>query len=398
MQPIILDNDMELYEIFNGQDLTHLINNEAGPCVSVYLPMQRAGKEVRQNSIRFKNSMEQVRTMVAQLADNHAKEKLRLNKARELYDDSLFWNSQNEGLALFLSPDIAKVYRLPLRFEEAIVAGDRFHVKPVLSLISYDVDFFLLALSQNECRLYQGSRQQWHQVHPKQMPESLSESMRFDLQEKQLQLHTGTPSTQGQGKRAAMFHGHGVANDEDKDRIFRYFQDINRAVTAFLGSQTSPMILAGVDFLHPLYKAANTYPYLIQEGITGNPEILTGAQLHSQAWEIMQSRSRKGFQDALKQYHDLKGTGKTGKDIRQIIQAATVGRIDQLIIPVDVELWGAYDEASGEVVVRSNGQPCDEDLLNTAAFYALKNSGSTVLPVDFADMPDDALAAAVFRY
>jgi hypothetical protein len=400
MQRIVLENDIELYDIFNSHDLDDLINSSTSPCVSLYLPMQRAGKEVRQNSIRFKNGMEQVRSMVAQLMGNRADEKLDLKRAMKLYNETLFWNSQDDGLALFLSLEISKIYRLPLQFKETIVVGDRFHVKPVLPLIAYEADFFVLALSQNECRLYHCSRQQWRMVSPKGMPENLAESMRYDLQEKQLQFHTGTPATSGQGKRGAMFHGHGVANDEDKDRIVRYFQDINRAVTAFLGSKTSPLILMGVDFLHQLYKTTNTYPYLIQEGIMGNPENLTGAQLHDKAWEIMQPRSRKDIQKALKQYHDLKGTGKTGKDIRQILQAATVGRIDKLIIPVDVELWGSYNESREEVVVYSESrpQPGYEDLLNTVAYYAMKNGGATVMPVDLTEMPDDALVAAVFRY
>lgn len=37
--------------------LKSLIENSASPCISIYMPMEKAGSEVRQNPIRFKNLM-----------------------------------------------------------------------------------------------------------------------------------------------------------------------------------------------------------------------------------------------------------------------------------------------------------------------------------------------------
>jgi len=46
------------------------------------------------------------------------------------------------------------------------------------------------------------------------------------------------------------------------------------------GIKKAPLVLAGVEYLFPIYQEANTYPDLVEEGITGNPENLKPEELH----------------------------------------------------------------------------------------------------------------------
>src|SRR5207253_140763 len=55
-----------------------------------------------------------------------------LRPAWELLDDAPFWQNVNEGLAVFLSPEQSHQYRLPVPFEEQVIVGNRFHIKPLL--------------------------------------------------------------------------------------------------------------------------------------------------------------------------------------------------------------------------------------------------------------------------
>jgi len=391
--------DMEIYDFIDKKEFETLIKTQSGPYISVFMPMVEKGKETRQNPIRFKNAIERAKTL---LAEAYPREVLRdmidLDPAAALINNNEFWRNQQTGLALFISPEMIKAYRLPLDFEEWVISSpNRFHVTPLLPLIAYNASFYVLALSQNSCRLFHCDRLQYREVKPKNFPQSLEESLKFDEQEKQFQFHTGAQATGGPGKRAAMFHGHGVADDEDKDRILRYFQIVNQAVTDFSGTQSDPLILAGVEYLHAIYQEANTYQSLLDEGITGNPDHLSGQELHADAWKIMEPRTRADLDQAIAKYHDLKGTGKTDVDLLRIIQESLTGRIDQLIIPLDIHQWGKFYPDSGEAEVHLEKQPKDEDLINAAAFQAL-SMGAEVFPVTAAQMPDAETIIAVFRY
>jgi hypothetical protein len=388
MKHIMTPGNMHLADSFTKAELDILLKHENTSCISIYIPTHRGGKESLQNEIRFKNAIEKVKPMVPDIE---------LGPAMALLDNGNagFWQYQKDGFALFISPELMNAYRLSMDTPEVVVVADQFHLKPLLPLVVYDTTFFILALSQNECRLYQCSMQHCYEIRPENLPDSLSQALRFDLQEKQLQFHTASQTRQAPGRKAAAFHGQGVADDEDKDRILRYFQAINKALTTFLGSRTDLLVLAGVDYLHALYQSANTYPHLVNEGITGNPENLTAQDLQKAAGEIVAPRIRKDLDRAVKAYQDLKGSGKTANDLAHILQQAPTGQMKYLMVARDVDQWGQFSWDDGPVF-HSEKQAEDEDLLNVAACHALRN-GAAVFPLPLEEMPDDAPVAAVFH-
>lgn len=84
------------------------------------------------------------------------------------------------------------------------VATDRFHLKPLLQLLSGDGQFYILALSQNQVRLFQGNRYHVSGVELTDLPTSMAEALQLDNPQQNLQFHTGT--SQGGGGDRATFH------------------------------------------------------------------------------------------------------------------------------------------------------------------------------------------------
>jgi hypothetical protein len=173
-------------------ELKKLIEEPEGLCVSIFLHTHRAGAQTQQDPIRLKNLLREAegRLLAKGLRASEADELL--TPARELLDDSVFWQHQSDGLAIFLSPGVFRYYRLPLNFEDLVVVADLYHLKPLLPLLTGDGQFYVLALSQNEVKLLQGTRHSVSEVELEDAPESLADTLRYDDQEKQLQSHTGT--------------------------------------------------------------------------------------------------------------------------------------------------------------------------------------------------------------
>ena len=210
-------------ELLSRAELETLIEEPEGLCVSIFLPTHRAGAQTQQDPIRLKNLLREAeeQLLAKELRAPEAEELLR--PARELLDDSVFWRHQSDGLAAFLSAGVFRYYRLPPNFEDLVIVADRFHLKPLLPLLTGDGEFYVLALSQNEVRLLRATRHSVSEVELEDVPESLADTLRYDDQEKQLQFHTGTAG--GRGGRAAIFHGH--EPDDPKDNILRYFRQID---------------------------------------------------------------------------------------------------------------------------------------------------------------------------
>lgn len=382
-------------DIITMEELKTLLVRYPGWCVSLFMPTHRAGRETEQDPIRFKNLLREVeeRLLAKGLRSPDVREMLK--PAQRLLQEPFFWQHQSDGLALFFSSETFRSYRLPLPFEELVVISNRFHFKPLLPFFARDGHFYILALSQNQVRLLEGTRHTVDEVDTESMLPSLAEALQYERFDKRLQFHIGTSSGRTRD-RAAMFHGHDPS-DEDKGRILRWFHRIDDELPNVLTGGQSSIVLAGVEYLLPLYKEANSYPHVVEEGIPGNPEELRPEELHAQAWQLVQPIFMKAQEQAVAQYSQLAGTGQTTADVQEAVLAAHHGRVDVLFVSVGVQVWGRFDPDTNTVHMQQNLESGDEDLLDLVAIQSILHGG-TVYAVEPEQVPDRAPLAAVFRY
>jgi hypothetical protein len=159
-------------------------------------------------------------------------------------------------------------------------------------------------------------------------------------------------------------------------------------------------VLAGVEYLLPLYREATGYPYVVEGGITGNPEGVSADALHAQAWPIVQPLFQRAQDEAAGQYRQLAGTGQASSVLAEIAAAAFYGRVQTLFVAVGVQRWGAVDPSTHAVEMHDEAVASDEDVLNVLAILTLRHGG-TVYAVDPAAVPEagqGAVAAAIYRY
>lgn len=389
-------------DMLNRNDLQRLRERRDGWHVSIFMPTHRAGPETQQDPIRLKNLLGQAeeQLLAADLGRRGLRTpeaKAQLEPASKLVQDGLFWQRQSDGLAIFLSSEIARHYRLPLDFEELVVVADRFHIKPLLPLLSGDGRFYILALSQSEARLLQGSRYRVGEVDLEGAPTSLTEALRFDDPERRLQFHTASGPSGGRGSRPAMFYGPGAPSGDQKSDILRYFQKLDAGIQALLTGEQAPLVLAGVDYLLPLYREANTYAYLVEEGIKGNPDKLGAEELHQQAWAIVQPHFLEEREGAADRFRQFAGTENASDKLSEIVPAAYHGRVETLFVSLDVQRWGIFDATTNTIRLHQDAELGDQDLLDFAAVQTLINGGS-VYAVESEQMPAEAPLAALFRY
>lgn len=367
--------------------------------VSLYMPACRVGAETQQNPIRFKNLIKQAE---AELQDHG----LSRTAATELLQPALeldrheFWQHQDEGLVIFLAEGLFRYYQLPLKFEELVVVSDRFHLKPLFPLLTGDGEFYILALSQKQVRVFQGSRYNVEELEVAGLPKSMDEALQYDetAQDGQFRISTSKGGTANPMPQAGSFHGQGSPDRDDvKQDILQYFHLIDRALHEVLRDKTAPLVLVGVEYLMPIYREANTYQHLLEAGITENPENLKSEELHAQAWSIVEPYFLQTQQQAIAHYHELTGTGKTSTDLKEAISGAYYGRVEQLFVAVGIQEWGNFDPQANELRIHADAEPGDEDLLNSAAIQTLLNGGE-VYAVEPDQVPDQASLAAVFRY
>ena len=378
-----------------SDELRALMDCKTGSCVSIFLPTHSKGGDTQQDPIRLKNLLKDAEEKLTQKGMKSASAKALLRPAQDLVSDTRFWSHQSHGLAIFVSPERFIMHSAPFNFDELVVVASRFHTKPLLPILSGDGRFYVLALSQNQVRLLQGTRFSMDEVDLETVPKSLTEALQHDETEKQLKWHAQrqTPS----GGRTGIFHGHGGGIDNSKDDILRFLRTVDKGLRDTIGGNGAPLVLAAVEFLIPIYKEANTYSNLLERGIAGNPEGVSSEELHSQAWEIVEPFFNQAQQRAVERYYSLAGTGRTDQHLDSVIRAAYSGQVDTLFVPIGVQRWGRFDPEDLSVHVHDEPEPGDEDLLDFAAIQTILNSG-TVYAVEPENVPDSRYVAATLRY
>ncbi|NEO28523.1 MAG: hypothetical protein F6K03_17010 [Kamptonema sp. SIO4C4] len=235
-------------------DIKTLAETQQPYCISLYMPTHRGGPEVRQDPIRFKNLIQDAREqlMAKQVSEEDADALLK--PLNPLFEDAAFWQHQSDGLAVFLQGENLQTYRLPLQFYEFAVVSDRFHLKPLLPMLTENRRFYILALSQNQVQLFQATRYNITPVKLAGVPQNIEEFLQYDDPERQVQFHGG-------GNASPIYHGQGATTAEDKKKndILRYFQQLDNGLRDILQGQEVPVVLAGVEYLLSLYRDANTY-------------------------------------------------------------------------------------------------------------------------------------------
>jgi hypothetical protein len=384
-------------DILNREELKRLSEKRDGGHVSIFMPTHRAGSETQQDPIRLKNLLGQAEERLVAAGLRTPEARAQLKPVSRLVEDRLFWQRQSDGLAIFVSSGMTCYYRLPLDFEELVVVAERFHVKPLLPLLSGDGRFYILALSQDQVRLLQGTRYRVGELDPEGAPTSLAEALRFDDPERRLQFHTASGPSGGKGSRPAMFYGQGAPSEDQKGDILRYFQKLDDGLQELLADEEAPLVLAGVDYLLPIYREANTYSHLLEEGVVGNPDSLSAKELHQRAWNVVQPRFLEGQEGAAQRFRQLADTDRASDQLVEIVPAAYYGRVDTLFVALDLQQWGTFDPATNQVQIHRNAEPGDQDLIDLAAVQTLLNGGA-VYAVEEAYVPSGAALVALFRY
>ncbi len=360
--------------------LEQLTREYEEPVVSLYMPTVQAGRETRQNRIRFKNLVTKAEDQFLQQGWRAEPAREYLQPLRQLERRSSFWLHQEAGLAVFHARDASRLYRLPLSFPEAVVVNMRFHIKPLFRLLQGDGRFFLLALGLHGVRLYQGTRFQLEEIETPKVPASVLEALQSDTPQGNRQMRA--PATPDRGAPRAgraqppISFGMGEEVGDRRESLLQYFHIVDHGLHEVLKEERAPLLLAGLDHLVPLYREASTYPHLVEEPLVINPSALRPEELHARSWALIEPIFSEGRRQKEDLFRRLGRTERVSVDPAAILPAAKDGRIDVLWVAADESLWGRFDGQARSVEPHPQRLPGDEDLLDAAAALTLLNGGA----------------------
>jgi hypothetical protein len=391
------------------QDLSELLAaGRAGPCLSVYLPMQRRFPEQQQNVVRYRNLLRRLEQAEARGKLTRPDEKL-IAPMRALTDDVALWSHPTDGLAVFSAPGFFRAHPLPRSVQEAAIVAESFHIKPLLRMVQSADRYQVLVLNRERLRLLEGNRDALEDVELADgVPSTIEEALGEQLTE--LQTHAfsyGTGPAGGAGgrrsltagpKEGGIHHGQGSKKDELDLDIERFFRTVDRAILERHSKPSGlPLVLAALSEYHAPFHRISHNRQLLEHGIEMNADALTNDELRERAWHCMEPTYLQRLQLLVDRYGAARGAGRADDSLPQVGLAAAVGRVDVLLLEADRKLAGAMDPASGVLSIGNADDEAAGDIYDDLAEAVLRNGGEVII-VPSERMPTATGIAAIYRY
>ncbi len=387
----------ELSPMMNKETFSSLAAHQGQTCISIYLQTHAKGVEVNElvDNTMFKNYLQQINAQLRQKnMDELTIEKL-LAPSFDLLRNDMFWRQQSKGLAVFITEGSTKYIRLPIApKQDELIVNTSYYLSPLIPMMTQGDYFYLLMLSKKEVKLYRAGEHGMVELIINELPNGVDDVVHFEEKDDQKLFRTGSSGAGG----GANFHGIGSGKPDEKENIAMYFDEVDETLwKAVLNKENVPLLLAGVEYLIPIYKSVAQYKPIWDEAITGNKQYTDLHSLHEQAKKVMEPYFAERHKKALELYGNQSATELTSSIPADVIPAAHYKRVWHLFVQQGAHIWGTFDEMNNKLSINETQQDGDEDLIDKAVIRTILNAGEVhFLPKD--QMPGGSEIAAVMRY
>jgi hypothetical protein len=375
-----------------------LANFQSSCCVSFFLPTHTAGVEVNElvDNTLFKKMLQQVTVQLKQKNIDELTMARMLKPGYDLLRNDMFWRNLSPGLAVFISDDgMFRYLKMPLAPKEELVMNSSFYISPLLPVVSNSDYFYLLVLSKKQSKFYRADAFGMVELIINELPNGVDDVVHFEEKDDQKLWRTGSSGAGG----GANYHGIGAGKPDDKANLAMYFDEVDETLwKEVLNRENVPLLLAGVDYLIPIYKSVAQYNNICEDSISGNQGYTDLNSLYEAARKKMEPYFDERHVKALEAYGNQSATELTSSIPADVIPAAHYKRVWHLFVQQGApHIWGRFDELNNTLTIHEKQEEGDEDLIDKAITKTILNAGEVhLLPKD--RMPADSPVAALMRY
>lgn len=361
-------------------DLENLVARREPACVSIYLPTTPLTQEAQADRIALGNLAREAQAQLRAAGHRSAEVQGVADHLEDLIDDDAFWALQARSLAIFATPARLLTFRLANRLTACVEVADRFHVKPLLRAVLGDHEAFVLALAQGSVRLVEVSADlPAAQVRVPDLPRDMSDAV-------------GRGSLESRSPRGRI-----QGSEGKKVRMGQYARVVDGALRELLAGRETPLILAATPPLDSIFRAACTYPHLVDQSIRGNPETTSDHDLALAARGILDELHAAKLSGFAELFEQREGQGRTTTDVEKAARAATFGAVAAIAVDMDAQVPGTVDDEDGTVAFAGTASAESHGVLDQIAARVLL-TGGRVLALRREEIPGHGHIAAILRY
>lgn len=358
--------------MIHHSQLRELALAQEWPSVTVYVPMVRGGVESLQNDVRLRGALRRTEALMKDAGCSPDVVDGVLKDARMHAANPRFFSHPGDGLALFITREQTRALQLPMSPVEASHVLDHFVVAPLLPALRTREEFFVLALSENQAKLYRAEAEGLTPI-PADLPAGMEAAL--GLHEPETQMHVVSGARLGNRKQGAVFHGQGAGTMHEETDLHAYCRMVCQTLVPIVGEQDMPLALAATERLATIFaeECAGSIPAPLR--VNGCPDHWSEQELLDRSRDVMAEYQTRRDETEIAELNESVGRGLGATSPEAVLRAALAGQVHELFVGQGAVVRGRLDKASGEVHLAPRQAADAEDLLDLAVRETLRRGG-----------------------
>ena len=320
----------------NPSDIELMLAEKGNPCISIVIPTQRYTRDRMQNPELIENALLRAK----QLLRNSAWATAKINQLQSKLDSVLAtidYIRLQEGLAIFISPNISKVQLLPFLVKEKVMVSSNFEIRDLFYFRQFLKPYCLLAISKNRVRLFKGSGRELQEITNNDFPKQYEEEYEY--------AHPSIGSSSSGGLKE--FERDKSVMQETRMRGF--FRLADHALDKYL-KEDMLLFVAGVGEELTSFEQISHHVKNLAGKIPGNYDIDAVHPLAESAWTKIQEYVKTSHVKLLTKLQEDIGKQLVVDGIRNVWKAAKEGKGLVLLLEKDYEVMAYHDPIYDEEI------------------------------------------------
>ncbi|MCX7929467.1 MAG: hypothetical protein N2663_01925 [Chlorobi bacterium] len=314
---------MNKHTIVLPDELKNLRSRRGYPLVTIAMPTHRTFPENRQDPIRFKDLVRQVRDRLSR--ELSKREVANINEQLATIAERIDWAHALDGLVVFVGDGIERVVYLPVTVRERAIIDETFATRDLVVAQSKLLHYWVLVLSTDRTRLLEGYGNHLVEVISDHFP------LHYDGP------RSGDPDNPLPG-------GFGKDPSKYRDEQYRnYFRAVDQALRHTIGMQHPPVAIIGVERNRSYFAEVRSQHYEIIAELDGS---MTEATLHQIAEYIaptLEEYLERRAITTINEFSRAIAAGLYTCSITDMWHFSRQGRADLLIVEHGYTVAGRWD-------------------------------------------------------
>ena len=319
-------------------DLQQLASEKGRVCISILLPTDRHTRERQQNPTIVLKAIQKAKALVDSSGTEEEIEFLR--SKLDAIEKQIDYLRLQEGLGIFVSQNISKVFLFPIRVKEKIIVETKFTLHDLYYLYQFIQPYYLLAISKKRVPLYRGEGRHLQEIRNDDFPTYYKDD--YEYAYPSLGSSTGPGLQSVEGDKSIVAEG----------RQITFIKQVDRTLQKYL-KPSMPLIVAGVDEELANFSHTTLHSKNIIGLIKGNYAIDALHLLSEIAWRKVNEHILKSHDAIIKKLQEDIGKKMAIDGIRDVWAMAKMGKGLTLLVEKDYHSVG-YVDPSNEVKLYVN--------------------------------------------